>query len=95
MNEKLNILDFKTMNEEWLDFIANCRAGKPHNRDIVAGAMANDQIYNYVADFIDGIISREQFWSLAKFKYPTRQICFCTPQALKCLRFEYAEEIKS
>lgn len=94
MNEKLNILDFNAMNEEWLDFIANFRAGKTHDRDIVAGAMANDQIYNYVADFIDGIISREQFWSLAKFKYPTHQICFCTPQALKCLRFEYAEEIK-
>lgn len=93
-DESLDILEFKTMTEEWLDFIADCRAGKKHGHDIVIGAMANDQIYNYVADYIDGIIAREQFWSLAKFKYPTHQINFCTANALKCLRFEYAEEVK-
>lgn len=93
-DESLDILEFKTMTEEWLDFIADCRAGKKHGYDIVIGAMANDQIYNYVADYIDGIITREQFWSLAKFKYPTHQINFCTANALKCLRFEYAEEVK-
>ncbi len=93
-DESLDILEFKTMTEEWLDFIADCRAGKKHGHDIVIGAMANDQIYNYVADYIDGIITREQFWSLAKFKYPTHQINFCTANALKCLRFEYAEEVK-
>lgn len=95
IDETLDILEFKTMTEEWLDFIADCRAGKAHNHDIVIGAMADDQIYNYVADYIDGIITREQFWSLAKFKYPTHQINFCTTNALKCLPFEYAEEIKS
>lgn len=93
-DESLDILEFKTMTEEWLDFIADCRVGKKHDHDIVIGAMANDQIYNYVADYIDGIITREQFWSLAKFKYPTHQINFCTANALKCLRFEYAEEVK-
>lgn len=93
-DESLDILEFKTMTEEWLDFIADCRVGKKHGHDIVIGAMANDQIYNYVADYIDGIIAREQFWSLAKFKYPKHQINFCTANALKCLRFEYAEEVK-
>ena len=38
------------------------------------GAMANDQIYNYVSDYMDGVITRAQFWELAKFKYPTHQI---------------------
>ena len=81
------------MTDEWLDFIVDCRSGKPHHHDIVIGAMANDQIYNFVADFIDGVITREQFWVLAKFKYPTHQINFCTEEALKCLEFVSAEEV--
>lgn len=81
------------MTEEWLDFIINCRHGIPHAHDIVIGAMANDQIYNYIADYIDGVITREQFWSLARFKYPTHQINFCTPDALKCLEFHSCREV--
>ena len=92
MNTNLKILEFNNMSEEWLDFIINCRNGIPHNYDIVIGAMADDQIYNYISDYIDGIITREQFWALAKFKYPTHQINFCTVEALKCLEFEYSEE---
>ena len=53
----------------------------PHSYDIVIGAMADDQIYSYISDFIDGSITREQFWVLAKFKYPTHQINFCTEDA--------------
>ena len=94
LDTKLNILEFKEMTEEWLDFIVDCRHGKPHNYDIVIGAMANDQIYNYIADYIDGVITREQFWILAKFKYPTHQITFCSEKALKCLEFVSCEEVK-
>ncbi|OUN94311.1 hypothetical protein B5G00_02035 [Blautia sp. An46] len=73
------------------------------------GAMANDQIYNYVSDYMDGVITREQFWVLAKFKYPTHQITlsvqgafgplytegnFCTKEALQCLKYRGYEEVK-
>ena len=61
MNTELNILEFKDLCEEWLDFIIACRRGLPHEHDIVIGAMANDQIYNFIADYIDGILTREQF----------------------------------
>ena len=93
MNTGLNILEFREMTDAWLDFIINCRNGTAHNYDIVIGAMANDQIYNYIADYVDGIITRDQFWSLAKFKYPTHQINFCSNEALKCLEFVSAEEV--
>ena len=83
------------MTDEWLDFIVACHNGESHSFDIVIGAMANDQIYNYVADFMNGVITREQFWVLAKFKYPTHQINFCTSQALTCLTFKGYEEIKN
>lgn len=89
----LDILEFKEMTDEWLDFIIDCRIRKPHNHDIVIGAMANDQIYNIVSDYVDGIITREQFWALAKFKYPTHQIKFCTDKVLKCLTFFRSEAV--
>jgi len=90
----LNTLVFEEMTEQWLDFIVNCRSGKQHDFDVVIGAMANDQIYNYISDFIDGVITREQFWVLAKFKYPTHQICFCTEKSLSTLQFIESNNIK-
>lgn len=92
LNQTLSILHFTEMSEEWLDFIVDCRNGVKHTYDIVIGAMANDQIYNYISDFINGVLTREQFWVLAKFKRPTHQINFCTPQALECITFIKCEE---
>lgn len=92
-HQELSILNFSKMTDEWLDFIVNCRKGIPHKYDIVIGAMANDQIYNYVEDFISGLITREQFWVMAKFKYPTHQICFATEAALNCLSFVSSDKI--
>ena len=93
-NNDLRTLYFAEMTEDWLDFIVNCRNGIPHDYDIVIGAMANDQIYNYISDYVSGTITRKQFWVLAEFKHPTHQINFCTPESLKCLTFETNEEIK-
>ena len=90
-DHKDHIKEFKDMSEEWLDFIIACRSGKSHTYDIVIGAMADDQIYNYVSDYMDGVITREQFWVLAKFRYPTHQIAFCTDIALQCLEYRNCE----
>ena len=70
-----------------MDFIASCRLGHPHENDIVEGPMANDTIFNYVQNFVDGKISWEAFWELAKFKKPTHQISFHTARALTALSF--------
>lgn len=93
LSPSVKIKEFKEMTDEWLDFIVDCRSGKSHEYDIVIGAMADDQIYNYVSDYVDGTITREQFWVLAKFKYPTHQINFCTEKALKCLDYRGYEEV--
>lgn len=92
--EGLDIKRFDGMSDEWLDFIVACRNGTPHNHDIVIGAMADDQIYNYVSDFINGILTREQFWVMAKFKYPTHQINFCTQAALNCIIYKGMEDVR-
>lgn len=90
----LKIKEFSVMTDEWLDFIINSRLGKKHDYDIVIGAMADDQVYNYVSDLIDGVITRSAFWELAKFKHPTHQIAFCTERALQCLKYIDMEEIQ-
>lgn len=81
------------MTDEWLDFVADCRRGIEHNYDIVEGPMADDQIWNFVEGFIDGRISRDAFWGLVRFNYPTHQIVFCTEAALKTLTFEGSETV--
>ena len=89
----LKVLKFEEMTDEWLDFVVNCRRGIEHDYDIVEGPMANDTIFNYVQDFVDGKISRAAFWELAKFKKPTHQISFHTAKALTTLEFLKGYEV--
>ncbi|WP_417404719.1 DUF3990 domain-containing protein [Holdemanella biformis] len=92
-NKNLNCLIFKEMSDEWLDFVVSSRQGERHDYDIVEGPMADDTIWNYVDDFVRGLISRTAFWELIKFKYPTHQIVFCTEAALKCLEYAMSYEL--
>ena len=92
-NDTLRVKHFPEMSEEWLDFIVSCRLGYPHDYDIVEGPMADDTIFNYVQNFVDGKISREAFWELAKFKKPTHQISFHTVRALTTLSFVKGREV--
>ena len=55
--------------------------------------MADDQIWDYVEDYMNGNISKAAFWELVKFKYPTHQIVFCTMKALDNLHYEGSESI--
>lgn len=92
-DDRLRVLTFSEMTEEWLDFIIACRLGTPHDFDIVEGPMANDTIFNYVQDFVDGRITRAAFWELARFKKPTHQISFHTARALATLEFLKGYEV--
>lgn len=92
-NKNLNCLIFIEMSDEWLDFVVSSRQSERHDYDIVEGPMADDTIWNYVDDFVRGLISRTAFWELVKFKYPTHQIVFCTEAALKCLEYAMSYEL--
>lgn len=92
-NKDLKVLKFDGMTEEWLDFIVECRLGRSHNYDIVEGPMADDTVFNFVQNFIDGKISRAAFWELVKFRYPTHQISFHTARALATLEFLEGEKV--
>lgn len=92
-DESLVIKSFGKMTDEWLDFVTACRHGEKHEYDIVEGPMADDQIWDYVEDFMSGRITREAFWELAKFKHPTHQIVFCNNRALRTLTFKESYQL--
>ncbi len=88
-NAQLKICQFSEMTEEWLQFVVECRSGIEHDYDIVEGPMADDQIWDYVEDYMAGKKFRKlPFGELVKFKYPTHQIVFCTERALETIHFE-------
>lgn len=87
-NPELKTKVFRSMTEEWLQFVVDCRRGVRHEYDIVEGPMADDTIWDYVEDYAAERISKAAFWELVKFKYPTHQIVFCTEAALRTLMFE-------
>ena len=87
-DSRLKILEYEKMTDEWLNFIVSCRSGISHGYDIVEGPMADDTIWDYIEGYIAGEITREAFWVLVKFKYPTHQIVFCNDKALKTLKYE-------
>lgn len=92
-HESLSVLRFPRMSEEWLDFVIACRNGVSHPYDMVEGPMADDQIFNYVQNYLDGKISRAAFWELTRFKYPTHQVSFHSARALACLDFVRGIEV--
>lgn len=92
-DSSLNTKSFDKMTDEWLDFVAACRHGEAHMYDIVEGPMADDEVWDYVEDFLSGRISRDAFWALARFKHPTHQILFCTDRALGALTYQSSYEL--
>ena len=57
--------------------------------DYVEGPMADDKVYSFVADLIEGKITRSDFWEKAAFKYPTHQVMI-RHDALACLVFMHS-----
>ena len=92
LNLDLNIKEFQEMTEEWLDFIIDCRSGKSHNYDIVIGAMADDQIYNYISDYIEELLQGINFgvWQNSNIRHI--RLIFVRKKALKCLEYRGFEE---
>ena len=92
-NNNLKIKKFDRLDEEWLDFVVSCRNGKIHKFDIVEGPMVDEIIWNYVADYIDNVIDKEQFFVLVKYKNPSHQISFHTLSAIDSLSYIKSEVI--
>lgn len=83
----LNIKIFEDYNDEWLEFVMNCRNGKTHNYDVVIGPIADDTIYDYIEAYTQGQMNTKKFFQSMNLKYPNHQISFHTIKALNCINF--------
>lgn len=91
-----NVKEFATYDEEWLDFVAACRAGKPTELyDIVSGGIADDKVFNTIDLYFSGNISKTEALERLAFIHPNHQICITSQEVIiKSLHFIKAEEIK-
>jgi hypothetical protein len=87
-DKSLKILRFDGYDDEWFDFvIQNRKTGAIfHHYDMVEGPVADDKIQNRIMQFMEGKITREDFFNQLKHPKPSHQICFCTVNSLKTLK---------
>lgn len=91
---KLNVIEFETYSEEWLDFVLECRKGKDTtDYDIVIGGVANDKVFNTVELYFDGLIDKKEALKRLRFEKTNSQVCFRTKKAIECLKFEGSESL--
>lgn len=88
IDNDLKILVFEDYTDEWFDFVILNRRNKKreqiHDYDIVEGPVANDKIATQIEDYLEGAITKEQFFSDLIYS-PSHQICFCTTKSLQVL----------
>jgi len=89
--KKAKSLIFEKYDNEWLEFIVACRAGKDvwQDYDYVEGGVANDRVINTVNLYIQGYISKERALSNLRYMKPNNQICILNQELLNChLKFQ-------
>ena len=91
----LKVLVFHGPEEAWFDFVMDNRhtAGFSHDYDIVMGPVANDNVYETLTLFEDGIISKPEAIARLKTYKLVDQVLFHTEAALEFLRFVDSEAV--
>lgn len=84
-----SVREFHAYNDEWLDFVASCRAGKEvENYDLVIGGIANDRVIVTLDRYFEGTLSKEDTLGLLKYEKPNIQYCIRNEEMIKhCLSF--------
>ena len=90
-NEKnnLNILNFEETSRKWLEFVFNNRGSDSliHKYDIVMGPVANDNLYQVLVNYENGVYDIEETIKRLKTYTLTNQISFHTDESLKYLKY--------
>lgn len=89
-NPALRVKIFDAYDEEWLEFVCDCRKGGEQFRqyDIIEGGVANDKVFQMVDLYMAGIYNKEQALQNLSFQMPNNQLCFITQKAIdSCLKF--------
>lgn len=95
--KRLNVLRFHGADETWFRFVMANRHERDftHGHDIVWGPVADDNVYETLTLFEDGIISMSEAIVRLKAFNLVDQLLFHTAAALECLRFLGSEECRT
>lgn len=93
--DKLNIIEFISVDEKWLDFITLNRRGKEiaEEYDIVMGPVADDNVYLTVKLFETGVLDKEEALKRLKVEKLFNQILFHTEKSLRFCVFDHYEDL--
>ena len=89
------VIRFTSYNEEWLDFVTECRGGRiVGDCDIIIGGIANDKVFRTVDLYFGGDISKEACLKRLTYEKPNSKICIRSQQALdECLTFKASQRL--
>lgn len=93
-DKSLNVLNFKEATEEWVKFVFMNRQSNElsHKYDIVIGPVADDNLYQVLVSYENGVYDMEETIKRLKTYLLSNQISFHTLKSLECIK--YIETIK-
>jgi len=93
-DKNLHILNFTEATEEWLKFVMKNRESDTlvHQYDVVVGPVANDNLYQVLVGYENGMYDIEETIKRLKTYLLSNQISFHTLKSLECIK--YIETIK-
>ncbi|OPJ57348.1 DUF3990 domain-containing protein [Clostridium oryzae] len=89
------VKEFLHYNEEWLDFILECREGSNIylEYDIIIGGIADDRVYNTIELYRDNLIKKDEALNRLQYYKPNQQICIINQEIIdKYLKYEESKE---
>lgn len=88
-DKNLNILNFTEATEEWLKFIYKNRQSDElvHQYDIVIGPVADDNLYQVLVNYENGVYDMEETIKRLKTYLLSNQISFHTLKSLECVKY--------
>ena len=88
--EKVNVLNFESADEAWLDFVSDNRSGidRTAGYDLICGPVADDDVYQTFILYSTGVYTKEQTIEALKIKKLYNQYVFTTDRALSYLTFK-------
>lgn len=71
-----NVLVFEKYDEEWLDFVLQCREGNVvGSYDMVVGGIADDKVFDTIDLYLEGLISKDEALRRLVYHKPNIQYC--------------------
>lgn len=87
--DRWRIKRFERYDEEWIDFVMQCRSGKmTDDYDMIVGGIADDKVFETVDLFFSGLLPKAEALKRLVYEKPNIQYCIRSEYMLnECLTF--------